>query len=419
MTDPNTPPQTELEQIAREAKAQISVALREPEAATPAYGAGDPETQTRIEELRSSIDVLDSRSVMTFGSQAQQNLTALSDRMLEGVRAKDTGPAGEALSNMVSTLRGFNVDELDPGRKQSWWDKLLGRATPVAQFVASYEDVRGHIDDISDELLRHESVLLKDIALLDRLYEESLGFYDELGLFIAAGEEALRRLDAVDIPQKEAWVTNAGPDQAGIAAQELRDLRAGRDDLERRVHDLKLTRQVTMQSLPSIRLVQENDKGLVGRIGSTLVNTVPLWRTQLAQAVTIARSREAAGALKEATDLTNELLTKNAEQLGEANREVRTQMERGVFDIEAVREANARLVKTIEESLQIADEGKRRRAAAEAELQKLEGDLKAALIASHAPAAVNAAGGDIAEAASDEPQGQAPAPSQSQQQGGA
>ena len=407
MTDPDTPPQTDLETVSREAKAQIAIALRDPEETLPAYGAGAPETQGRIETLRAGIDVLDSRSVMTFGSAAQSELTAISDRMLEGVRAKDTGPAGEALSKMVTTLRGFRVEELDPNRKQSWWDRLLGRATPVAEFVASYEEVRGHIDAVSDELLRHETVLLKDIAMLDKLYEESLNFYDQLGLYIAAGEEALRRLDAVDIPMKEQAVANAPEGEAALAAQELRDLRTGRDDLERRVHDLKLTRQVTMQSLPSIRLVQENDKGLVGRIGSTLVNTVPLWRTQLAQAVTIARSREAAGAVKDATDLTNELLTKNAEALGQANREVREQMERGVFDIEAVREANARLVKTIEESLQIADEGKRRRAAAEAELVKMEGELKAVLSAASAPQPVGEAGADVAAADADLPRGQA------------
>jgi uncharacterized protein YaaN involved in tellurite resistance len=161
-----------------------------------------------------------------------------------------------------------------------------------------------------------------------------------------------------------------------MKAQELRDLRAARDDLERRVHDLRLTRQVTMQSLPSIRLVQENDKSLVSKINSTLVNTVPLWETQLAQAVTIQRSTEAAVAVKEANDLTNELLTSNAANLRQANQTVREQMERGVFDIEAVKAANADLIGTIQESLQIADDGKRARAAAEQELKKMETDLR-------------------------------------------
>ena len=164
----------------------------------------------------------------------------------------------------------------------------------------------------------------------------------------------------------------------------MRDLRAARDDLERRVHDLKLTRQVTMQSLPSIRLVQENDKCLVTKINSTLVNTVPLWETQLAQAVTIQRSREAAEAVRAANDLTNELLTANAENLQEANRVVRTEMERGVFDIEAVKKANDTLIATIKESLQIADEGKAKRAAAEAELTKMEHDLRDTLASAKA-----------------------------------
>ena len=169
-----------------------------------------------------------------------------------------------------------------------------------------------------------------------------------------------------------------------LKAQELRDLRAARDDLERRVHDLKLTRQVTMQSLPSIRLVQENDKSLVTKINSTLVNTVPLWETQLAQAVTIQRSGEAAKAVREANDLTNELLQANAENLRSANKVIREEMERGVFDIEAVKAANANLIATINESLQIADDGKAKRAAAEEELQKMEIDLRDTLASAKA-----------------------------------
>ncbi|MGB1235678.1 MAG: toxic anion resistance protein, partial [Planktomarina sp.] len=165
---------------------------------------------------------------------------------------------------------------------------------------------------------------------------------------------------------------------------ELRDLRSARDDLERRVHDLKLTRQVTMQSLPSIRLVQENDKSLVTKINSTLVNTVPLWETQLAQAVTIQRSKEAAEAVREASDLTNELLTANATNLREANKVVREEMERGVFDIEAIKAANAELIGTIEDSLRIADEGKAKRADAEAELQTMEKELRDVLASAKA-----------------------------------
>jgi uncharacterized protein YaaN involved in tellurite resistance len=311
-------------------------------------------------------------------------LQVISQDMLQGVRNKDVGPAGDSLRNIVTTIRGFSISELDMRRKRSWWERLLGRAAPAAKFMARYEDVQGQIDKITDNLLGHEHTLLKDIKSLDKLYEKTLTFYDELALYIAAGEAKLKELDEKTIPAKEAEVEAAPEDEGIKKAQELRDLRAARDDLERRVHDLKLTRQVTMQSLPSIRLVQENDKSLVTKINSTLVNTVPLWETQLAQAVTIQRSAEAARAVKEATDLTNELLKANAENLREANRMVREEMERGVFDIEAIKAANADLIATIEESLKIADQGKARRAAAEEELARMEAELKATLSAAKA-----------------------------------
>jgi len=345
-----------------------------------------PEARADIEARMAELDMANTQSIITFGSRAQAELTAISNEMLDGVRNKDTGPAGDALGRMVSSIRGFDVSELDPARKQSWWERLLGRMTPVAEFIAQYEGVRTQIDKIADDLLGHETVLLKDIKFLDRLYEKTLGFYDEIGLYIAAGEAKLAEMDGATIPAKEAEVAAAPEGEAVITAQQLRDLRAARDDLERRVHDMRLTRQVTMQSLPSIRLVQENDKSLVGKIKSTLVNTIPLWETQLAQAVTIARSRDAARAVKGATDLTNELLTKNAENLQMANREIRKEMERGVFDIEAVKQANDRLIATINESLTIADEGKARRAAAEKELVKMEAELKQTLAAAKAKA---------------------------------
>lgn len=269
-------------------------------------------------------------------------------------------------------------------RKPTFWERLLGRAAPFAKFTARFETIQSQIDKITDDLLGHEHTLLKDIKSLDMLYEKTLNFYDELALYIAAGEAKLADLDANDIPALEAAVAAAPEDDQVMRAQELRDLRAARDDLERRVHDLKLTRQVTMQSLPSIRLVQENDKSLVTKINSTLVNTVPLWETQLAQAVTIQRSAEAAQAVSSANDLTNELLTSNAANLRQSNKMIRQEMERGVFDIEAVKQANADLVGTIQESLQIADEGKARRAAAEEELKKMEGELRDTLAAAKA-----------------------------------
>ncbi|WP_339763544.1 toxic anion resistance protein [uncultured Sulfitobacter sp.] len=331
---------------------------------------------TAIKSRMAEIDMNETQSIISFGSAAQAELQEISQAMLQDVRNKDVGPAGDSLRNIVTTIRGFSVSELDVRRDRSWWERLLGRAAPFAKFTARFEKVQGQIDRVTDELLSHEHTLLKDIKSLDMLYEKTLQFYDELALYIAAGEAKMAELDATDIPAMEAAVEAAAENDQVIKAQELRDMRAARDDLERRVHDLKLTRQVTMQSLPSIRLVQENDKSLVTKINSTLVNTVPLWETQLAQAVTIQRSREAAVAVREANDLTNELLTSNAKNLRESNKIIRTEMERGVFDIEAVKQANADLIGTIEESLQIADEGKAKRAAAEHDLEEMEAKLR-------------------------------------------
>ncbi|BBU58759.1 tellurium resistance protein [Mameliella alba] len=330
------------------------------------------EIRSRMDEL----DMADTNSIVSFGSAAQAELQEISQAMLTDVRNKDVGPAGDSLRNIVTTIRGFSVSELDVRRERSWWEKLLGRAAPFAKFTARFETVQGQIDKVTDDLLKHEHVLLKDIKSLDLLYEKTLQFYDELALYISAGEAKIEELDTTVIPAKEAEVQAAPEGEQVMKAQELRDLRGARDDLERRVHDLKLTRQVTMQSLPSIRLVQENDKSLVTKINSTLVNTVPLWETQLAQALTIQRSKQAAAAVRDANDLTNELLTSNAANLRDSNKMIREEMERGVFDIEAVKQANADLIATIEDSLQIADEGKARRAKAEEELQKMEHELR-------------------------------------------
>ena len=341
----------------------------------------DPQQSAEISRRKAEIDMADTQSIIAFGAAAQTELQEISQSMLEGVRNKDVGPAGDSLRGIVSTIRGFSVSELDIRRERSWWEKLLGRAAPMAKFTARYEEVQGQIDRITDNLHAHEHRLLKDIKSLDRLYEKTLAFYDELALYIAAGEAKLAEIDETDIPALEAALEAADETDQVMKAQELRDLRAARDDLERRVHDLRLTRQVTMQSLPSIRLVQENDKSLVTKINSTLVNTVPLWETQLAQAVTIQRSSEAATAVREAGDLTNELLTSNARNLRESNKTIRREIERGVFDIEAVKKANADLIGTIEESLSIADEGKAKRARAEEDLKTMEAELRKTLAA--------------------------------------
>jgi len=336
-----------------------------------------PEEQDALEGAMAEIDITDRNSVIYFGTAAQEKLDEISNRMLDGVKGQDTGAAGNALNNMVAKIRGFNMDELNPNRKLSWWEKLIGRAKPLAVFLQQYEEVRDHIDVISNDLERHKATLMTDVVSLEKLYDANLDYFHKLELYILAGERKIEEFNTVILPEYE----EAAADGEMLAVQNLKDMRGFRDELERRVHDLRLSRQVAMQALPSIRLIQENDKSLINKISSTLVNTVPLWRNQLAQTVTIFRSHDAATAIKEATDLTNDLLEKNAEGLREANAEVRRQMERGVFDIESIKKANQTLIDTLNDSLQIAEEGKAARKKALVELEETEAQLKEALIA--------------------------------------
>lgn len=349
-----------------------------PVADAMSYATAPPAQRAEIERVMAELDITDSNSILLFGTAAQGEVTSVADEMLEGVRNKNTGPAGQALNEMVAALRGFAIEDLDPNRKAGFFARLFGKAKPVAKVLQQYEQVRSQIDGISNRLDGHTSTLMKDIGMLDRLYEKTLEYFHLLAVYIAAGEERLRRLDSETIP---ALARDADASDDLLKAQRLRDLRARRDDLERRVHDLKLTRQVTMQSLPSIRVVQENDKALVGKIGSTMANTIPLWRQQLAMAVTIARSAEAGDTLRKATDLTNELLTANADTLRSSTQEIRTQIERGVVDIAAVKRANDALIATIDDALRIADDGKRQRVDAEEQLIACEAELRQALMA--------------------------------------
>jgi len=350
------------------------------------------EEETKLQEALKEIDINDRNSVIYFGSKAQEKLDEISNRMLEGVKNKDTGKSGELLNEMVATIKGFDIDEFNPNKQLSWWQKLFGFTKPLVNFVQKYDEVKDQIDEISDNLEKHKAKLQKDVVSLDKLYEANLDYFRQLELYIKAGEMKLKELEEKIIPQFEAKTK----DNDMLAIQELKEIRGFRDDLERRVHDLKLSRQVAMQALPSIRLIQENDKSLINKIGSTLVNTIPLWRNQLAQTVTIFRSHEAAKAIKSANDLTNELLEKSAEGLREANKEVREQMERGVFDIESIKKANQTLIDTLNDSIKIAQQGKEARAKAEVELANTEKALKEALLATKAKQEALAKGESVA-----------------------
>jgi uncharacterized protein YaaN involved in tellurite resistance len=336
----------------------------------------DAQKRADVARVLNELDIGDSNSILFFGSKAQKQLAAISDEMLDGVKNKDLGEAGRTLNQAVMTLKGFNLDTLDPNRKRSLMERMFGSNKPVQKFALRYQEVGKQIDSITDRLEERKTELLNDVTWLDRLYGANLDYFRLLEVYIAAAEERLAKLDREEIPALEREVSSSTD---VLVSQRLRDLRAARDELDRRLHDLLLTRQVTLQSLPSIRLVQENDKGLISKINSTLANTVPLWRQQLAQMITIHRSGEAAKSVKAATDLTNDLLLQNARNLKVANAQVRGELERGVFDIEAVKQANQLLIETIEDSLRIADEGKRKRAEAFTVLKACEAELRRSL----------------------------------------
>jgi len=336
-----------------------------------------PEHNAAIQSLAQQIDLSDPGSILRFGQEAQTRAQSAADAMLGSARNQETGEAGRTLSGLLSTLRGFDVTKLD--ERPGFFSRMFTKAgAEITGIIQRYEGVKGQIEKIGDKLDTHRTRLLEDVERLERLYQATLEWFHALGDHIAAGDTVLRRTNEELIPALEKQVAENPNDD--FAPQRLRDLRGARDELERRVHDLRLTRQVAMQALPSIRLIQENDKALSSKIHSVLANTVPLWRQQLAQALAIHRMREAGQTVKQATDLTNRLLTANAETLRRGNQEARTELERGVFDLDAVQKANAALVATIEDSLRIADEARGQRARAAEELEKLEEDIRRVLM---------------------------------------
>jgi len=336
----------------------------------------NPQEQKIVEQLKKQLDPRDRNSVIYFGTEAQQNLDDISSKMLEGVKNKDLGEAGESMTQLISTLKGFKVEEFT--EEAPWWKKLLGLKKGVEELFERYKDIKEQIDYIANRLEQQKHNLNRDLIALEKLYHANLDYFRQLELYIRAGEEKIKELEEELIPKLEQ---KAKKTNNLLDAQLLKEIAGYKLDLERRIHDLKLSRNVTLQNLPRIRLIQENDKALVTKITSLLLNTIPIWKNQLAQAVAIYRSKEVASNLREASNFTNELLRKNAEGLREANQIVKTEVERGIFDIETIKEANKTLIATLEDSLKIAEEGKLMRQKAQQELKIAEQQLRQALLA--------------------------------------
>ncbi len=329
----------------------------------------------RARELASKINIHDTQSIISFGTEAQKAVSQVSDQMLEGVRTKDTGPVGDSLNQMVHEMRGLDFGQLS--QKPGFLSKLLRKASRVTLFLEQYETVQSKINKTQAVLEGHRLNMLRGVKMLDLLYVNTLKLLGSLDEQIAAVQYKLEEVNTVDIPNANQ---KAQMSQDMADTQYAADLIQARDALERKLHDLQLTRQITIQALPSIRIVQSNEVGLSEKIQSQILNALPLWKRNMALAIEMAKTQNAAKATKAASDFTNEQLRMGSDMLQQSNIAVRTEVERGIVDVESVKYANDKLIQTIEDTITIAQEGKNMRARAETELAQAEQQLKETLL---------------------------------------
>jgi uncharacterized protein YaaN involved in tellurite resistance len=329
----------------------------------------------RAKELASKINIRDTQSIIGFGVEAQKSVSQVSDQMLQGVRTKDTGPAGEALNLMVHEMRGLDFKGLSD--KPGLLSRLMRRASRVTLFLQQYETVEAKLSKTQGVLEGHRTQMLRGVRMLDLLYAKTMELLLSLDEQVAAVQYKLEEVNNNDIPEANQ---KAQLSQDMADTQAAADLIQARDALERKLHDLQLTRTITIQALPSIRIVQANEVGLSEKIQSQILNALPLWKRNMALAIEMAKTQQAAKASKAASDFTNEQLKLGANMLQQSNLAVRTEVERGIVDIESVKYANDKLIQTIEETIGIAQEGKNMRARAEKELAEAENKLKETLL---------------------------------------
>lgn len=333
-----------------------------------------PAERKAIEDFLGKLDITNPDHVLLFGADAQKHITDFSDSALEAVRNQDTGEVGEMLENLVVELKGFDADAEEPRGIFKLFSNAENR---VERMKARYNKVNGNVENIANSLESYQATLLKDVALFDHLYDQNTGYFRQLTLYIIAGEEQLARIREGELKELLAAAEKSGD---AMDAQKANDLAAQCDRFEKKLHDLKLTRQVSMQMAPQIRLLQNNDSLLVERIQSTLSNTLPLWKSQMVLALGLHHSQQALKAQKAVTDMTNELLRKNAETLKMGTIETAKEAERGIIDIETLISTNQSLIDTINEVMAIQKDGRTKRIEAEKTLYQMEIDLKKKLL---------------------------------------
>ena len=332
-----------------------------------------PEERKIVDDFADKIDVTNTTQVMQYGSAAQKKIASFSETALNNVRTKDLGEVGEAITGLVTELKGFDATEEEKG--------FLGffkrSGNKIAAMKAKYDKVEVNVDRITGVLDQHQVTLLKDIAMLDKMYDMNLSYFKELSMYILAGKKKLQQVRATVLPELVEKAKRTGLPEDAQAANDMSGMC---ESFEKKLPDLELTRMVSIQMGPQIRLVQNNDKIMAEKIQSTLVNTIPLWKSQMVLALGLAHSQQAMQAQRAVTDMTNELLRKNADALKMGSIETAREAERGVVDIETLKHTNEQLISTLDEVKRIQDEGREKRRAAEAELGRIEGELKEKLL---------------------------------------
>ena len=323
------------------------------------------------------IDISDSETVLKYGNAAQQKISQFSDQILQDVRTKDTGAVSDMLTDLIAELKGFDVDE---GKKGGLFGLFKKAGNNLVQLKARFEKVEGNIAEIIATLMEHQKQLISDCRMLDELYEQNEQYYHELTLYIIAGEIKLRRLREEELPPLLAKAQETADPADAQAANDFAQLI---ERFEKRIHDLKLTRMVSIQMGPQIRLMQNNDNVLAERIQSTISNTIPLWKSQMVISLGMQHASEALKAQKAVTDMTNELLRSNAERLKMGTIQTAKEAERGVVDLETIRVANTALIDTLTEVQKIQREGAQKRAEASIELGRLEKELRDKVLSIH------------------------------------
>ena len=342
---------------------------RQPEAAEPVL---TQEEQAMVAAFAEKIDVENTAQILQYGAGTQKKMADFSDAALANVRTQDLGEVGDLIADVVGELKGFDAEE-----KKGLLGFFRKKADQLETMKNRYAKAELNVAKIGDALQQHQVRLLKDSAVLDKMYEQNLAYFKELTMYILAGKQKLQQVRAGKLLELEEKAK-----QSGLAedAQAARDLADKCDRFEKKIHDLELTRAISIQTAPQIRMIQNNDNVMVEKIQTTLMNTIPLWKNQMVLALGIAHSTEAAQAQRQVTDITNALLKQNAEKLHMASIETAKEAERGIVDIETLKATNAKLIQTFDDVLKIQAEGRAKRLAAESEMAKMENDLKMKLL---------------------------------------